>query len=583
MTTELREDQLVHDTILYLPVDVIDPDPAQPRLAVDAELADSIAQHGVLQPIQVRPHPDVEGRWMLVDGERRVRGALAAKLKSIPAQITLEVEDPADRLVRQIVRNEGKPLTPVEEAKAFKRIIDERRAAGEKTYGVVQLAKELGIAKSTVSDRVALMEVPKPFEALFTSGELSPAAAPIVRKLAEVPDAFLTKALKKARENYEWKDAVKQGIPVPLQLVRGLENDLFSTWNGVLYPLTAEMAKEYKGEIVTVRGKQYAGDVKAARALSEEISQRRWKREESSADKKYRAERQSAEAKARAARKKKQELRSAQFAAIAARLPETLDERWLLFVITWLLDEMHNDERRYAVKLLGLTPGQTKRHGFVHTSFEAPIIAHAETLDAAGRSQLIIQLLLMRDANVAPYGMSAAKRFRDAASILAIDLDAVKVSEDAPTNPIAKLRPPASEALSEFSTRTLNKSLLKKPIDQWPNEKVRYALDFANGQLARYDDPSITTEPLNGSRETVFLAGATRDQVAGDVAILTEAAKLRGLIDSLDSPDPDDEDDEDDADDAPDPDPFPGFNDDVDEEELEDVEDLEPAHAGAED
>src|SRR3954452_20462827 len=127
MTTELREEQLVHDTILYLPVDVIDPDPAQPRLAVDAELADSIVQHGVLQPIQVRPHPEVEGRWMLVDGERRYRGALGAKLKTIPAQITLEVEDAADRLVRQIVRNEGKPLTPVEEAKAFRRIIDERR------------------------------------------------------------------------------------------------------------------------------------------------------------------------------------------------------------------------------------------------------------------------------------------------------------------------------------------------------------------------------------------------------------------------------------------------------------------------
>lgn len=243
MTTELREEQLVRDEILYLPVDVIDPDPAQPRLAVDAELADSIAQHGVLQPIQVRPHPVDADRFMIVDGERRWRGATAAKVKTIPAQITLEVEDVGDRLVRQIVRNEGKPLTPVEEAKAFQRIIDERRAAAlaleatiserraagekhfgtaqlakelgltedavrarlaDKSYGVVQLAKELGIAKSTVSDRVGMLDIPAFWLDYIVKGPLQASHTPILRRWRLVPEKYQREALQAMKDDLEW-------------------------------------------------------------------------------------------------------------------------------------------------------------------------------------------------------------------------------------------------------------------------------------------------------------------------------------------------------------------------------------------
>lgn len=151
---------VAEDAIYYLPLSTIHPDPDQPRLNVDADLAESIAQHGVLQAIEVRPHPTIPDEWQLVDGERRYQGSKRARLETIPATIKLDVEDAADRIVRQIVRNEGRPLTPVEEALAFKKIIDTRRAGGDKKYGVVQLSRELGIAKSTIGDRLMLTEIP---------------------------------------------------------------------------------------------------------------------------------------------------------------------------------------------------------------------------------------------------------------------------------------------------------------------------------------------------------------------------------------------------------------------------------------
>src|SRR3954465_9495083 len=106
MKRETSDDGLARDEIIHLRLSPSGPDPEQPRLDVDAELAESIKQHGVLQAIQVRPQPGAADRWMIVDGERRYRGSVAAKAATIPATITLEVEDPGDRIIRQIVRNE---------------------------------------------------------------------------------------------------------------------------------------------------------------------------------------------------------------------------------------------------------------------------------------------------------------------------------------------------------------------------------------------------------------------------------------------------------------------------------------------
>lgn len=207
MTKQTRGglEDFARDEIVYLPIASIEPDPDQPRVDVDDELADSIKQHGVLQAIQVRPHPSgADDRYMIVDGERRYRGSVKAKAATIPSTITLEVEDAADRIVRQIVRNEGKPLTSVEEALAFKKIIDTRQAAGDKKYGAAQLARELGIAKSTIGDRLALNEIPAFWLEMISKGPLQASHAPILHRWRKVPEKYQRSAAQQMREDSRW-------------------------------------------------------------------------------------------------------------------------------------------------------------------------------------------------------------------------------------------------------------------------------------------------------------------------------------------------------------------------------------------
>src|ERR1700738_1097153 len=77
-----------HDDIRRLPIDLLDPNPFQPRMNFNEEmlrdLAESIKTQGVLQPILVRPPPDVPGRYQIIAGERRWRAAGMAGLHEIP-------------------------------------------------------------------------------------------------------------------------------------------------------------------------------------------------------------------------------------------------------------------------------------------------------------------------------------------------------------------------------------------------------------------------------------------------------------------------------------------------------------------
>src|SRR5947209_8333817 len=114
-------------SVLDVPLDRVRPDPRQPRRHFDAaaldELAASIRQHGILQPILVKPGAD--GRsYDLVAGERRWRAAQLAGLTHIPATIrTLDEEQTVEAAVTENLQRED--LTPLEEAEIFGRMIDE--------------------------------------------------------------------------------------------------------------------------------------------------------------------------------------------------------------------------------------------------------------------------------------------------------------------------------------------------------------------------------------------------------------------------------------------------------------------------
>ncbi len=150
-----------------LPIHVIDIRPDQPRKSFDqaalAELADSIAQNGVLQPILVRPVGD---RYEIIAGERRFRASKMAGLSEIPAVTVTATDEEAARyaLIENIQRSD---LNPYEEAAAYRQLKEE--------YGLTQEAVALSVGKSraAVANALRLLDLPDAVAAYLKDGTLS--------------------------------------------------------------------------------------------------------------------------------------------------------------------------------------------------------------------------------------------------------------------------------------------------------------------------------------------------------------------------------------------------------------------------
>ena len=151
-----------------LPVQLIGPNPRQPRKEFDEEsllaLAGSLGDRGVLQPVLVRPAPG--GAYELIAGERRWRAAQAAGLTTIPALVR-EADDRTSlalALVENIVRAD---LDPVEQARGYARLQDE--------FGLshAEVATAVGRSRSAVVNAVRLLGLPDEVLELLERGELS--------------------------------------------------------------------------------------------------------------------------------------------------------------------------------------------------------------------------------------------------------------------------------------------------------------------------------------------------------------------------------------------------------------------------
>lgn len=150
-----------------VPVDLIDADPDQPRKHFDTTahdtLVDSIRAEGLLQPIGVRP---VGERYVIVYGERRLRAVQALGWSEIPV-VELSRDNHLDLLVLQLVENMMRAdLHPVEEAHAFRRLIDAGMTATE-------VAERIGKSKSYISHKLSLLTLPDPLGIYLDAGLLS--------------------------------------------------------------------------------------------------------------------------------------------------------------------------------------------------------------------------------------------------------------------------------------------------------------------------------------------------------------------------------------------------------------------------
>ena len=138
-----------------LPVEQIRPNPEQPRKALGdlRELADSIRQKGVLEPLLVRFVPR-EDCYYIISGERRYHAARAAGLREVPC--IEKSADEAETLEISLIENiQRKDLTPFEEADGLQRL------AEQFDYSHEELAKKLGKARSSVSETLSLRNIPE--------------------------------------------------------------------------------------------------------------------------------------------------------------------------------------------------------------------------------------------------------------------------------------------------------------------------------------------------------------------------------------------------------------------------------------
>jgi ParB family chromosome partitioning protein len=160
----LSQEQPTRSTgVRQIPVDRIDSNPQQPRLAFNEdtlnELAASVREHGILQPILVRP---LDGhRFQLIAGERRWRASKLAGLETIPALIE-EIDDDTAMEIAIIENLQREDISPLDEAAMYERMVREHG------YSIRKLADKLGKDKGYLENRLRLADAPPEVRALVS-------------------------------------------------------------------------------------------------------------------------------------------------------------------------------------------------------------------------------------------------------------------------------------------------------------------------------------------------------------------------------------------------------------------------------
>lgn len=193
---------------LLVPVEKVRPNPNQPRRDFDSalleDLARSIAEKGVLQPLIVRPIADREGEYEIVAGERRWRAAQMAKLHQIPVLVR-DFNDTEVLEVAIIENIQRADLNPVEEAFGYQQLMQKFGHTQER------LAEALGKSRSHIANSVRLLSLPDEVLGYVRAGKLSSGHARALITLDD-PAAAARQVIQKALSVRDTEKMVKTGI-----------------------------------------------------------------------------------------------------------------------------------------------------------------------------------------------------------------------------------------------------------------------------------------------------------------------------------------------------------------------------------
>lgn len=256
-TASLDSSEMIH-----ISVDLIDQNPFQPRRHFDPSeinaLADSIRQHGMLQPILVRP---VNERYQLIAGERRLRASIEANLPEIPARV-MELDDRHVHELAMVENLQREDLNPIEKAAAFQSYLERHGGTQE------ELAGRLGLDRSTVANLLRLLDLPAEVQAAIRDKAISQGHARALLTLATPEErvAACERIIAEALSVRQAEALVSTGEPTPARPrprkaqgeaaehtpekaphVIELEQHLQSRFNA---PVIIKMKPEYKGQFV---------------------------------------------------------------------------------------------------------------------------------------------------------------------------------------------------------------------------------------------------------------------------------------------------------------------------------------------
>ncbi|MCB5825957.1 ParB/RepB/Spo0J family partition protein [Weissella cibaria] len=255
-----------NDSVRDLAVDKIVANPFQPRHVFDQDalqdLAASIKENGVLQPVIVRHNPKDNAQYELLAGERRWRASQLAGMTEVPA-IVRKLDD--DQMLQAaILENlQREDLTPLEEAQAYRDMMDALKLTQE------QVAKRLGKARSAVANFLRLLNLPDEVKDLLNAGDLSMGQARTLLGLRN-----------KRRIVPVAKRAISEGMTVRQleQLVNKLNEQSDPTSKGADEPsaylkaTTAALEDKFGTKVNVTRNRKGAGKIEIAYLSDDDLN-----------------------------------------------------------------------------------------------------------------------------------------------------------------------------------------------------------------------------------------------------------------------------------------------------------------------
>jgi ParB family chromosome partitioning protein len=245
-----------------VPIEFIEPNPRNPRRAFgDADLTDlaqSIREHGLVQPVVVRPSAVGTGRYEIIAGERRWRAAQRAGLIEIPV-IVREVNDRTALELAIIENVQRTDLNPIEEATGYQQLIDDHN------YTQADLGQVIGKSRSHVANTLRLLKLPDDIRALLINGDLSAGHA---RTLVTASDPaglagrIVEEGLSVRQAEILAQQPVKQAQDSPSRPVRDKDADTLAL---------ERLLSNITGLKVAINHKEKGGEVKIAYRSLEQL------------------------------------------------------------------------------------------------------------------------------------------------------------------------------------------------------------------------------------------------------------------------------------------------------------------------